>query len=142
MKLREGVEFSKGWGQFTADDVVFSLQEYAADDGIGSLLGRMQTVFAAEGGGPTAVDDFTITINTVTPQFDTLYLLIIPEVNNVISKENYDSEGQEAATFQGVGTGPWEFTESSTREFWKFAAREKSLPKDSGVRRVGSLGYT
>jgi peptide/nickel transport system substrate-binding protein len=129
MKLREGVEFSKGWGQFTADDVVFSLQEYAADDGIGSLLGRMQTVFAAEGGGPTAVDDFTITIDTVTPQFDTLYLLIIPEVNNVISKENYDSEGQDAATFQGVGTGPWEFTESSTREFWKFAARENHYRK-------------
>ena len=52
-----------------------------------------------------------------------------PEVNNVISKKNYDSEGQEVATFQGVGTGPWEFTESSTREFWKFAARENHYRK-------------
>ena len=129
MKLREDVEFSKDWGQFTADDAVFSLQEYAADDGIGSLLGRMQTVFDAEGGGPTKVDDFTFTIDTVTPQFDTLYLLIIPEVNNVISKKNYDSEGQDVATFQGVGTGPWEFTESSTREFWKFDARENHYRK-------------
>ena len=122
INLREDVEFHKDWGQFTAEDVVFTMGEYTSDDSITSWLGTLQRLFGAEGGGPAVVDNHTLTVDTVTPQFDFLYALVLPEVIQTVSKKNYESEGQDAATLQGIGTGPWEFVESSTREFWKFNA--------------------
>ena len=124
LKVRDDVEFHKGWGKFTADDVIFTLEEYANEDTISTWLGTVQRIYAAEGGGPAKVDDYTLTVDTVTPQFDFLYFMIIPDVLQAISKKNYETEGQEVAQFQGIGTGPWEFVESSTREFWKFEAVE------------------
>ena len=129
IRLRDDVEFHKDWGLFTAEDVVFTMNEYTADDGITSWLGTLQRLFGAEGGGPAVVDDHTLTVDTVTPQFDFLYALVLPEVIQSVSKKNYESEGQDAATLQGIGTGPWEFVESSTREFWKFSAVEDHYRK-------------
>ena len=91
-------------------------------------------------GGPAKVDDYTFTVDTVTPKFDFLYFLIVPEVNAIISKKNYETDGHEGAQFEGVGTGPWEFVDQSTREFWKFSARENHYRQDAGVRRADSLG--
>jgi len=122
IKLRDDVEFHKGWGGMTSDDVIFTMLEYAAEDSISSWQGVSQRLYGPEGGGPTKIDDYTLTVDTVTPQFDFLYASILPEHVQTISKANYESEGKEVATFQGVGTGPWEFVEQSTREFWKFSA--------------------
>ena len=122
IKLQENVEFHKDWGNFTAADVVYTMNEYTAPEGITSWLGTLQRLFGAEGGGPTVVDEHTLTVDTVTPQFDFLYALILPEVIQTVSKANYEAEGQDVATHQGIGTGPWEFVEASTREFWKFSA--------------------
>ena len=98
------------------------MKEYAAPDSIQGWQAVSKRLFDADGGGATKVDDYTVTVDTVEPQFDFLYSLILPENIQTISKANFESEGQEAATFQGVGTGPWEFVEQGTREFWKFAA--------------------
>ena len=69
-----------------------------------------------------------LTIDTVTPQFDFQYMLIIPDIL-VISKNNYETEGAEVAQFQGIGTGPWDFVEESSGEFWKFEAVEDHYRK-------------
>ena len=129
LKLREDVEFHKGWGKFTADDVIFTMKEYAAPGGIQGWQAVSKRLFDADGGGATKIDDYTLTVDTVEPQFDFLYALILPENIQTISKANFESEGQDAATFQGVGTGPWEFVEQSTREFWKFSAVEDHYRK-------------
>ena len=127
-KIREDVEFHKGWGKFTAHDVAYSLQQYAAEGGIGSSLGTYQRLFAQEGGGTTAVDDQTVVVDTVTPQFDLVFYLYLPPAS-MVSKNNYEAEGEEVAQFQGIGTGPWNFLEQSIREFWKFEAVEDHYRK-------------
>ena len=129
IRLRDDVEFHKGWGKMTADDVVYTLQEFTADDGIGSGLATVQRLWGQEGGGPAAVDNYTVTVDTVTPQFDFIFYLYLPSLGTVVSKKNFETEGQEAATFKGVGTGPWNFVEQSTREFWKFEAVEDHYRK-------------
>ena len=129
LKLRDDVEFHKGWGNFTADDIIFTIKEYAAPGGIQGWQAVSKRLFDADGGGATKIDDYTLTVNTVEPQFDFLYALILPENIQTISKANFESEGQETATFQGIGTGPWEFVEQSTREFWKFSAVEDHYRK-------------
>ena len=131
LKLREDVDFHKGWGKFTAADVVYTLQEYTVEDGVGSALGTLQRLWGQEGGGPVAVDDYTVTVDTVNPQFDFIYYLYLPPLGVIVSKKNFEAEGQEAATFQGVGTGPFNFVDQSTREFWKFEAVEDHYRKTS-----------
>ena len=49
LKLRKDVEFSKGWGPFTADDAVYTMEQYPRTDGIGSLTGTLVRIYAAEG---------------------------------------------------------------------------------------------
>ena len=128
LKIREDVELHKGWGNFTAEDVVFSLEEHAAEGGISSFLGTYQRLFGQEGGGPAAIDDYTVTVDTVTPQFDFIFYLYLPTLS-MISEESYETDGEEVAQFQGVGTGPWNFLEQSIREFWKFEAVEDHYRK-------------
>ena len=67
LKLQEGIQFHKDWGEMTADDVAYTMQEYAAKDGIGSLQGVMERLYAAPGGGPKVIDDYTLEVDTVTP---------------------------------------------------------------------------
>ena len=63
-------------------------------------------------------------MDTVTPQFDFVSHMYMGTTGWVVSKDNFESEGQEVAQFQGVGTGAWEFVEESSGEFWKFKAVE------------------
>ena len=82
----------------------------------------MERLYAAPGGGPSVIDDYTLEVDTVTPQFDFQYLMLVPEVVSTISKKLFEEQGHEVADKLGVGTGPWEFVEQSTREFWRFNA--------------------
>ena len=55
--------------------------------------------------------------------------MLVPEVVSTISKKQFEELGHRAADKLGVGTGPWEFVEQSTREFWKFQAVEDHYRK-------------
>ena len=129
LNLHEGVEFHKGWGKMTSEDVVYSMQEAAAEDGIGTFQAVYARIFGgSDAGGVTAVGDYTVRVDTGTPQFDFLPTLYVKAMA-VYSKKNYETEGEEVATFQGVGTGPWEFVSESSGEFWKFKAVEDHYRK-------------
>ena len=125
MKLNEGVQFHKGWGELTADDVIWTMQDIGAEDGISALAGSIRRLWAAEDGSVTAIDSHTIEVDTGTPQFDMqVYGMSVPFVGAIVSKKNFEDEGEEVAQFQGVGTGPWELVEARSGEFWKFKAVE------------------
>jgi len=129
LKLQEGIQFHKGYGEMTAEDVKFTMEEYASPEGIGSLQGVMERLYAQPGGGVSVIDDYTLEVDTVTPQFDFQYFMIVPEVVSTISKKLFEEQGDAAADKLGIGTGPWEFVEQSTREFWKFQAVEDHYRK-------------
>ena len=122
------MEFHKGWGEMTAEDVVYTMQEVAAGDSRGAFQGTFERLFGADGSGVAAVDDYTVTVDTVTPQFDFL-INIVPQSHAVVSKKNFVDEGGEVAQFQGVGTGPWNFVEASPGENWKFSEVEDHYRK-------------
>ncbi|HIC16217.1 MAG TPA: hypothetical protein EYO83_13890, partial [Gemmatimonadetes bacterium] len=58
-KVQKGVEFHRGWGNMTSDDVIFTFQEIGGEDSISSGADRTREYFFAEGGGMTKVDDYT-----------------------------------------------------------------------------------
>ena len=119
-KVQQGVEFHRGWGNLTSDDIIFTQQEIGGEDSIDSAASLSRGYFAAEGGGTTKVDDYTFTVDLVNPQRGLLDYLIQPAF--VLSKSAYDSLGREVAGPLGIGTGPWLFEEDSHHEYWRFSA--------------------
>ena len=122
LKVREGVQFHKDWGELKAEDIVFTMLQSASLDTVNTQQNVMERLFTQEGGGTRVVDDYTIEVDTVTRQADFLYKLFIPEVLATVSKKMFEELGDEAAGPQGVGTGSWEFVEQRSGEYWKFQA--------------------
>lgn len=119
--LRHGVMFNKGYGEMTSDDVVYSLQQHAAADSLNGNKGSFQRLFKTV----TAVDKYTVTIDTGTPQIDLLAFLRGPIAGTayIISHKQATEVGEGKLAGVGcAGTGPWEFAEAKTGEFWKFKA--------------------
>ena len=122
LKVREGVQFHKDWGELKAEDIVYTMLQSASPDSINTQQNRMEALFTQEGGGTRVIDDYTIEVDTVTRQADFIYKLFVPEVLATVSKKMFDEVGDEAAGPQGVGTGSWEFVEQRSGEYWKFQA--------------------
>ncbi|MCZ7568379.1 MAG: ABC transporter substrate-binding protein [Ardenticatenaceae bacterium] len=100
--LREGVQFHKGFGEVTADDVVFSLNR-ARDPGASwaSVLKNIEDV--------TAVDKYTVKITAKAP--DPYFLYNLSNGGNVaaviVSKRAVEQYGDDFA-LNPIGTGPFQ----------------------------------
>ena len=122
LKVREGIQFHKDWGELKAEDIVYTMLQSASPDSVNTQQNVMERLFAQDGGGPKVIDDYTIEVDTVTRQADFIYKLFIPEVMATVSKKMFEELGDEAAGPQGVGTGSWEFVEQRSGEYWRFEA--------------------
>ncbi|MDH3295376.1 MAG: ABC transporter substrate-binding protein, partial [Acidimicrobiia bacterium] len=124
-KLREGIPFQGDWGEMTSDDVIYSLEQHMVDDATnqsGSFF-RDDVGFDA-GGSMRAIDDYTIEIKTATPSFGLPYTLSGEVQPTVFSKAHIESVGIEEATLNGIGTGPWQWDEGRSDEFFRYRAVE------------------
>ena len=128
LKLREDVEFHRGWGNMTSDDVIFSMQEISGEDSVSSWAGTAREYVAVEGGGIAKVDDYTLSVDLVAPKRGFLDFLIQPAFI-VNSKSVFDSLGRESAGPLGIGTGPWQYEEESLHEYWRFSALQDHYRK-------------
>ena len=120
-QLEEGVQFHRGYGEMTADDVIFSIEELAAEDSLDPGVTRYRRLWAAPDGWVKALDDYTIEVNTGTFQFDMLFTLSFGK--GVFSKTQVEELGAELASQEGALTGSWELAEQRPG-YWKFDAVE------------------
>lgn len=119
--LREGVQFSGGYGELTASDVVYSLEQHAQEGSLNGNNGSLRRLFQKL----TAVDDYTLEINTGTSQADLLTFLRgnIAGAAYIVSKKQAEEVGEDKLAEVGcAGTGPWEFVEARTNQYWEFKA--------------------
>ena len=126
LNLQQGIPFHFDYGEFTADDLIFNMTNSQIE---GTTVGRGPVIrrnWHAEGGGMTKIDDHTVVVDTVIPQYDFTWQSTTGAEAGYgmgqLSKAYYDTVGKERAPFdQAVGTGPWR-----SREFgggvWKFDA--------------------
>ena len=136
-KLQEGAQFHKGYGELDAEGVLWSLMISGGESsrvafnthirriwGLGGDVkeGKVVTGVIDEGRA-RAIDQYTIEVNTGTPQYDTLGLLARPHVN-IISKKQLEEVGVDAASRNIAGTSPWEFQEHQSDQFTRWAAVE------------------
>ena len=76
-----------------------------------------------------AVDDYTIELHTGELHFDMLLWMSVPYAGNIVSKKQVDELGEEAASAEGAGTGPWEMAEVQSGRFWRMNAVENHWRK-------------
>ena len=123
-KLQEGVPFHKGYGEMTAADIVWTVEQCAAPDSACGRANQMRRLWFNDAGNVNVVDDYTIEVNTGEVQYDMLVNISAPWNQFVISKKAADELGDEEADRLGVGTGPFEFVDFAAGQFWKFEAVE------------------
>lgn len=117
-KLREGVQFQNGWGEFTARDVAHVLWSITRPDGLHGLRGTFardvteiqivndhEVVFQLSGANPTVFNGISQLIGGMEIQ----------------SKAMYDEVGQPTlADVPVVGTGPYRFQKRTQGSFIRF----------------------
>ena len=125
--LRKGVQFHKGFGEMTAEDVEFSFRQVANSEkhGRGSIV---DMIFFNENGSRSMPDDYTWIVDTGTP-FSTIGIFEIlgtprPSSAWIVSKKQYEQDGEEEANRNTAATGPWEIGEWKTGEYWEMPAVE------------------
>ena len=123
--LHKGVQFHQGYGEMTAEDVVWSMQGFATSSH--PRAGQLAT-FWEDRAGSRSFGPYTVVVNTGYPEIDVLVMswhMTPGRLSTFIaSKKQTEELGVEAASGQIAATGPWEIVEHRSGEFWKMAAVE------------------
>ena len=125
--IRKGVEFHKGYGEMTVEDVVFSFDQLANSEKH-ARASNAKKIFFAEDGSQSTPDKHTWVVDSGTPFSDVpiFELLGTPRATQVwiVSKKRFDEEGEEEHNRNTAATGPWEIDDWKTGEYWKMNAVE------------------
>ena len=128
MNIRKGVEFHKGYGEMTAEDVAWSYSEGWAKNEKHAARPDFEAMWARPEGKVTIVAEFTLDVDTGEPLSELVVLETwmskTPSGRSswVTSKKQSDEVGEEAANRDIAGTGPWEMMEHKDNEFWRMNA--------------------
>ncbi len=102
--LREGVQFHKGYGELTADDVVFTFER------LKNPKCELSYLFGSVIDKTEAVDKYTFKLTLLQPYAPLLTLLSYRNAV-VVSKKAVEEKGDKEFGKSPVGTGPFEFQE-------------------------------
>ena len=128
-KLRPGVKFHHGYGELTADDVVFSLSR-AANADTSAFASDYRAIDTIE-----AVDPMTVKITLKNRVPALLALVSNYHGGTIVSKKAVEERGDGFAT-NPVGTGPFMVESFTSQESVKFVANPdyfRGAPKLDGI---------
>lgn len=137
-QLREGVQFHRGAGEMTSEDVAFSMEVIMAEESLSTdaaeyrdKVERIETP-----------DPYTVEFYLNTPMLLSARMSLLDSSLLITSKTYYDDVGAEEAESTPVGTGPYEFenwtpnqgmTYTSFADYWG----ERSDFAELEIRFVG-----
>lgn len=119
-KLRQGVQFQKGWGEVTAQDVQFAYDEYIKEDAVGGVRAPLRRgVNRIE-----AVSDHEVVIHL--NQFDADLINLLSRAQpavSIVSKAHADEIGPDPDfdSEPAVGSGPYQFLEREQNVYFRYA---------------------
>jgi peptide/nickel transport system substrate-binding protein len=122
LQLKEGIPYHKGWGTASVQDLMWVVNQIMSEEGRHPGKTNLRRIFQRDETETTVtiIDDLTVEINTGTHEaFDFIWRFQQFGANNFIplaSKAYADAVGDEKATLEGIGTGPWQFVEFRTNE--------------------------
>ena len=118
--LRHGIQFQEGWGELTADDVIYSFDQ--VKDPANQSSGSWYFASVDQGGyikSYEAVDKYHVRVQLAKPY--PLFLLDLADTQLVIVCKKYvEKVGWEAAGKHPIGTSPWHWIETVPGQYIKF----------------------
>ena len=124
--LNEGVQFHKGYGEMTAEDVIWAMRAFGAEGSKHPRASNMRGIWENPDGHAKAIDDYTVEVNTGEPWSEVPVNEILTSAGGggtwIVSKKQTDELGVEEANDQIAGTGSWDLVEYRTGEFWRMEA--------------------
>ena len=102
-KLRKGVKFHKGFGDFTAQDVVYSYKRIIDPATASSYRAEFNNVDTI-----TAPDDFSVVIKLKGPDANFLHQVANYHQGQIVNRASVEKFGQDYK-FNPIGTGPFVF---------------------------------
>jgi peptide/nickel transport system substrate-binding protein len=117
-QLRKGVKWHEGYGEFTAEDVKFSLDRIR-DETVGAP--DRKAISAIE--SVTVVDPYTVQIKTTDPYPVLPAMMIEERFGYIISKKAAEKLGKDLQ-YHPVGTGPFMFDSYKPRESFTLKANQ------------------
>ena len=130
--IRKGVQFHKGYGEMTAEDVAWSYTHWITNTKHARAT-ALQRFWAHPEGSVEVVDSHTLVVNTGEAMPDVIMSEFhrIPSgiASWVTSKKQSDELGVEAADKDIAATGPWEIVEHRPAQFWRMRAVENHWRK-------------
>ena len=132
--LREGVPWHTNhgdWGNFDADDFIFSWREVATPGAPHPIAGGSRRTFTCDGCELTKIDSHTVQLTRPTPTIEITWHSRMPLSSSLSmhSKKHQDALGVEEANRQSVGTGPWILVDAKTGVSRRFEAVEEHWNK-------------
>ncbi len=122
-KLNQGIQFHKGYGEMTAEDVVWSMQQWGLSKH--PRAGQLEK-FWQDREGSEIIDDHTLQVHTGEPLVHVIaqrwHMTPGGASTFIASKRQTEELGVEGASTQIAATGPWEIVDHRTGEFWQMAA--------------------
>ena len=130
-KLSSGVAFHEGWGEMTAEDVKFTVEQNLKPDAQGGTapylranLDRIETPDKL-----TVVMHFKTRLWDVPSQFSQFV-----GYQNITSKKYLESVGEDKAASHPIGTGPYRHVEGKQGDFHRFEAVPQPLAQDARLQ--------
>ena len=129
-KIRDDVEFHKGYGHMTTEDVIYSMRGFyeGAKLARAGILGNYYGFDDKGDSYTTIIDDYTYEVENSKPW--------VPATVNefsrnaagvsvwIVSKKQSDELGSDKASTDIASTGPWEVVDHVSGSYWKFKAVE------------------
>ena len=121
-QLQKGVKWQQqygDWGEFNADDFIFSIEDVITEASPHPASGKIRQVFKCEACELTKIDDYTVQLKRPDPTpFITWYSRAPASTGmSFHSKRHFEAVGADVALHdQSVGTGPWELVEQKTSD--------------------------
>ncbi len=121
--LREGVQWQGGWGEFTAEDVLFSFQEISKAGSVNGSASKFRIGGEGSMASYEVVSPYHFRMTQVEPDAETEGELA--SVNSlIVSKKHYEGVGYDSAIQSPIGTGPWRLIEHKVAEYVRYEAVE------------------
>jgi ABC-type transport system substrate-binding protein len=126
--IREGVQFHDDWGELTAEDWVYSIEQGSKPGSINPRGPEYYRTFYCDECHVKALDRYTLEVNSGKPLWDLVTAFHTPgsdpiwAVSEAQVTELEKSIGLDAANELVVSTGPWKIAENKPGEYWQFDA--------------------
>jgi peptide/nickel transport system substrate-binding protein len=132
-KLRQGVMFHGDYGEFTADDVKFTVEQNLKPDSQGGSA----PFFRQQLAGIETPDKYTVVMNFKTPVWEVpTHFSQFVGYQNMTSKKYIESVGEEKAALNPIGTGPWKHVEGKQGDFHRFEAVQNHWRQTPGFKEL------